>query len=166
MGHHPSDQHFGRAYLVFTGAGSPTPNDLEIFMVTSDDNGATWTPQTQVNDDFTQNSKFMPRVALDPVDGAVAVSWYDCRNDLGYVITQMTNVVMTNVVTTNNGTTLTNMETVTNVVSLTNTDGTVDKVPNDDAELYLAVTLDGGLSFTHNSVDGAPTLGIIFGAEL
>jgi uncharacterized repeat protein (TIGR01451 family) len=148
----PADQHYGRAYLVYTGVGSPTPNDLEIFMIYSDNNGASWSAQTQVNNDFTTHSKFMPRLSLDPTDGAVAVAWYDCRNDNGYVITMKTNVSMTNIVTTdtNTGIMMTNMATMTNVISLTNTAGTVDTVMNDDAELFVAVTLDGGVSFTPN----------------
>ena len=36
-----------------------------------------------MNDDATQNSQFFPRVAVDPLTGAVAVTWYDARNDAG-----------------------------------------------------------------------------------
>ncbi|MGA3179041.1 MAG: hypothetical protein ABSF38_01715 [Verrucomicrobiota bacterium] len=162
----PASQQYGRAYLVYTGQGSPTPYDLDIFMVTSDDAGATWSGQTRVNDDFTQNSKFMPRVALDPTDGAVAVSWYDCRNDNGPTIltnyTTLTNYEYeTNgggpIMTTTNVdiTTNTNYEVVgtTNII-ITNTTidmaGTVDNQPNDDAEMFVTVSVDGGLSFASN----------------
>ena len=37
----------------------------------------------KLNDDHTANSQFNPAIALDQVTGNVAVSWYDCRNDLG-----------------------------------------------------------------------------------
>ncbi len=49
----------------------------------SDDNGATWTPAVRLNDDHTANSQFNPAIAVDQATGDVAISWYDCRNDLG-----------------------------------------------------------------------------------
>jgi hypothetical protein len=36
-----------------------------------------------LNDDATRTSQFNPAIALDQATGAVAVSWYDARNDLG-----------------------------------------------------------------------------------
>ena len=49
----------------------------------SDDNGTTWSPAVRLNDDRTVNSQYNPAIALDQSSGAVAVSWYDTRNDLG-----------------------------------------------------------------------------------
>ena len=49
----------------------------------SDDNGTTWTSPVRLNDDHTANSQFMPAIAVDQATGDLAVSWYDCRNDLG-----------------------------------------------------------------------------------
>ena len=40
-------------------------------------------PAVRVNDDATTNSQFLPKIALDPTTGDLAVVWYDSRNDLG-----------------------------------------------------------------------------------
>src|SRR5205814_1695974 len=45
--------------------------------------GQSWSPAVRVNDDSTVNSQFFPRIAVDPVTGNVALSWYDARNDTG-----------------------------------------------------------------------------------
>jgi hypothetical protein len=45
---------------------------------------ANWvSPVESVNDDGTERSQFLPRMALDQTSGDVAFSWYDCRNDDG-----------------------------------------------------------------------------------
>ncbi len=49
----------------------------------SDNNGATWSPATKLNDDLTTNSQYDPAIALDQSSGNVAVSWYGTRTDLG-----------------------------------------------------------------------------------
>jgi hypothetical protein len=49
----------------------------------SDDGGATWSAAVRLNDDATRNSQFNPAIAVDQSSGAVAISWYDARNDLG-----------------------------------------------------------------------------------
>src|SRR5205085_4292479 len=46
-------------------------------------NGATWSPAVRVNDDRTSNSQYDPTISLDQASGAVGLSWYDTRNDLG-----------------------------------------------------------------------------------
>jgi hypothetical protein len=81
--------HDGRVYLVYTDELIQENNDTDIFVVYSDDDGATWNfpdplnPDKPVNDDTTVNSQFLPRIALDQTTGFLAVSWYDCRNDDG-----------------------------------------------------------------------------------
>lgn len=76
--------HRGRVYLVWT---QETPNgntnDTDVMVQSSDDGGATWSPAVKVNDDHTTNSQYDPAIALDQTSGAVALSWYDTRNDLG-----------------------------------------------------------------------------------
>ena len=75
--------HNGRAYAVWTQESPNESDDMDILLQRSDDDGATWTAPTRLNDDHTVNSQFMPAIALDQTTGNVAVSWYDCRNDLG-----------------------------------------------------------------------------------
>jgi hypothetical protein len=75
--------HAGRVYLVYTLERPNESDNMDIQVRYSDDAGATWSPAVRVNDDATANSQFMPKIALDPTTGAVAVVWYDSRNDLG-----------------------------------------------------------------------------------
>jgi len=76
----PYSRYYGRAYIIYTALAG---NTLNIGFRYSTNNGATWSAQETVNDDSSGNSHFMPRVAVDPITGIVACSWYDCRNDQG-----------------------------------------------------------------------------------
>ncbi len=88
----------GRLYLAYTGPSSYVPpgltkplhTDTNIYLVTSDDGGVTWSTPTQVNDDaptdnFSEGDRtqYEPSVAVDPVTGTLAISFYDARNDPG-----------------------------------------------------------------------------------
>jgi BNR/Asp-box repeat protein len=75
--------HNGRVYLVYTTKVQSQRDGLDINVSYSDDQGQTWSTPVRVNDDTTQNSHFLSKIALDPTTGNVAVVWYDCRNDLG-----------------------------------------------------------------------------------
>jgi hypothetical protein len=75
--------HNGRAYLVWTQETPGETDNTDIMLQHSDDNGATWSPAIKVNDDRTANSQYDPSIALDESTGALALSWYDTRNDLG-----------------------------------------------------------------------------------
>jgi subtilisin-like proprotein convertase family protein len=75
----------GRLYVAYTaGAGTNT----NIFVNSSDDNGATWGTPVRVNqdsaaDNFSEGirSQYMPSVTVDPATGMVVVSWFDARTD-------------------------------------------------------------------------------------
>src|SRR5205814_2087096 len=71
------------AYRVYTDETPDESNNTDVFLRYSDNDGQSWSPPTRVNDDSTLNSQFFPRIAVDPVTGNVAVSWYDARNDTG-----------------------------------------------------------------------------------
>jgi len=75
--------HTGRVYAIWTREVKNESDNMDIMLQRSDDNGATWSPALRLNDDQTLNSQFNPAIALDQTSGDVAVSWYDCRNDLG-----------------------------------------------------------------------------------
>jgi FG-GAP-like repeat/FG-GAP repeat len=77
----PSGLFPGRLYLVYTDAPSAASADTNIFVRFSNDNGASWSAPVRVNDDVTTRSQFNPRLYVDPDTGAIAVSFYDCRND-------------------------------------------------------------------------------------
>jgi hypothetical protein len=70
----------GRLYLAYADADPANFDNTDVFLIHSDDNGLTWSAPLKVNDDATANSQFMPALAVDPVTGDVAVSWYDARN--------------------------------------------------------------------------------------
>ena len=75
--------HNGRLYIMYTTEQPPESNNMDVQLRYSDDQGVTWSPELRVNDDATTSSQFMPRISLDQTTGNVAISWYDCRNDLG-----------------------------------------------------------------------------------
>jgi BNR repeat protein len=59
--------------------------DLDVFSSTSADGGRTWTPAVRVNNDTIHNGaeQFFQWLAVDPVDGAANVIFYDRRGDPG-----------------------------------------------------------------------------------
>ncbi|HLX35086.1 MAG TPA: hypothetical protein VKR30_07570 [Candidatus Limnocylindrales bacterium] len=75
--------HAGRVYLVYTDETPDESNNTDIYVRYSDDDGATWSAPTKVNDDAGVNSQFNPHISLDPTSGYVAVGFHDARNDLG-----------------------------------------------------------------------------------
>jgi hypothetical protein len=75
--------HNGRVYMVYADEFPDESNDHDIYLRYSDDNGASWSARTRVNDDNGTSTQFLPRIAIDQTTGNLALSWYDCRNDLG-----------------------------------------------------------------------------------
>ena len=75
-----SGPHRGRLYFVFTDAPFAGSADTDIFVLSSDDYGRTWSSRTRVNDDAGTNSQFLPHISLDQFSGNVAVTWYDARH--------------------------------------------------------------------------------------
>jgi hypothetical protein len=74
--------HLGRLYLVYTDEVVDESNDMDIEVRFSDNNGATWSAPTRVNDDVTTRSQFLPRISSNRLSGNIAVCWHDCRNSL------------------------------------------------------------------------------------
>jgi uncharacterized repeat protein (TIGR01451 family) len=79
----PASAHFGRVYLMYTDEAPNESNNTDIKVRFSDNNGTNWSAAVRVNDDATTRSQFLPRMAIDPTSGNLAVSWHDCRNDSG-----------------------------------------------------------------------------------
>ena len=71
-----------RVYLAYTDETVNENNDMDIRLRYSDNNGTTWSAPVRVNDDVSVFSQFFPRIEVDQTSGAVAVAFYDCRNDL------------------------------------------------------------------------------------
>jgi subtilisin-like proprotein convertase family protein len=101
--------HQGRLYATFvdrpdfTDPNNPIDN-TDIFLVTSDDDGKTWSQPIQVNSDnsvldghsgaasvdtllagyaahIQGRPQFQPSIAVDPATGVVGISWLDARDD-------------------------------------------------------------------------------------
>jgi len=71
-----------RVYVMFSDQRNGT-DDTDVFLVTSDDVGATWTAPAHVNDDTGPAHQFFPWVAMDPRTGYVHVVFYGRRNTAG-----------------------------------------------------------------------------------
>ena len=76
----PSSPYYGRlscAFMDLTPAGT-----TDIFLITSDDRGTTWSTPAPVTDPLsTPVDRFNQWLSVDPVTGDVNVSFYDTRND-------------------------------------------------------------------------------------
>ena len=68
----------------------------------------------RLNDDPGTNSQFNPAIAVDQASGAIGISWYDSRNDLGQ-----------------------------------GGSGDTNAVPNDDAQIWGTISVDGGAHLRH-----------------
>ena len=75
------DRFTGRIFVSYTDRPNTASNDTDIYVRFSDDNGATWSTRTRINDDATTTSQFMPRLAIDQTTAIVGVIWYDARRD-------------------------------------------------------------------------------------
>lgn len=73
----------GRLYLVYTEETVNESNDTDILVRSSDNNGSSWSLPVKVNDDGTNRSQFLPKIAVDQTTGYVGVSWEDARLDDG-----------------------------------------------------------------------------------
>ena len=78
-----SISHSNRIYVAFADATTTdsTNYDTDVYVMYSDNYGATWSDRLRVNNDTTTRSQFFPAIAVDQTSGLVAVSWYDCRNN-------------------------------------------------------------------------------------
>lgn len=72
----------GRIFVVATD--DPDNNvdfadAADIFIVRSDDSGATWGPRVRVDDAPPGAFSILPAAAIDPISSAIVVTWYDNR---------------------------------------------------------------------------------------
>ncbi len=103
-----SSNYRGRIYVVFSDQRNGT-DDTDVFLSYSDNQGASWSSPSRVNDDTGASQQFFPWMTVDPMTGAVSVVFYDRRNTNG-----------------------------------------------DATEVTLAVSRDGGSTFTNMTVSDAP----------
>jgi hypothetical protein len=108
--------HTGRLYTIWTSEQPDESNNTDIMFQYTDDAGAHWSVPVRLNDDPGTNSQFNPAIAVDQSSGAIGISWYDARNDVGR-----------------------------------GGSGDSNAVPNDDAQIWGTISLDGGLTFAANA---------------
>lgn len=75
----------GRIYIVWTNIGVPgvnTGNDMDIYIIHSDDLGDSWTAPVRVNQDppGLGSQHYFPWITCDPENGILSVIFYDDRN--------------------------------------------------------------------------------------
>lgn len=70
----------GNLYIVWASDPAGTPDNSDVFFSRSTDDGATWSPMTQIGAGGGATDQFEPNVAVNDT-GDVAVVWYDRRND-------------------------------------------------------------------------------------
>ena len=75
----------GEVHVVYVGRPSDKPvDDGDVFIVSSVDEGDTWTRPKRLNDDDGSHLQFFPSVDVSP-SGAVHVMWGDMRDDPNHV---------------------------------------------------------------------------------
>lgn len=72
----------GRIFVVANDDPDNNPSSgdaADVFIVRSDDFGATWTNPSQVDNGPAGTFQLLPNAAIDPISGAIAVTYYDNR---------------------------------------------------------------------------------------
>ena len=72
--------HAGKLYVAWSDY---TNGDVDVFVASSSDHGATWSTPVRVNNDPIHNGsdQFFQWMAVDPQSGAVNLIFYDRRRD-------------------------------------------------------------------------------------
>jgi len=75
----------GAIYVTWTNKGVPginTGNDIDIYVIKSEDGGDNWTSPIRVNQDEAGlgNTHYFPWITVDPENGIVSLIFYDDRN--------------------------------------------------------------------------------------
>jgi hypothetical protein len=75
----------GNIYIVWSNIGFPginNGNDVDVYIIRSEDQGETWSTPVKVNQDPAgQGSKhYFPWITCDPENGILSVVFYDDRN--------------------------------------------------------------------------------------
>jgi hypothetical protein len=64
--------------------GAEVGDVINVYYGRSPDQGLTWEPEVQLNDDATLNDQWFPTLSVGPT-GTVVATWYDRRNDPGNI---------------------------------------------------------------------------------
>jgi len=100
--------HRGNIYVNWADQRHGT-DDTDIWIIRSEDGGESWSDPLRVNDDPPGKQQFFTWMAVDPIDGAIYIVFYDRR-----------------------------------------------AYPNEQTDVYLAWSTDGGRSFTNHKISQSP----------
>lgn len=78
-------QYNGNIYVTWVNKGVPgvnTGNDIDVYMIRSEDGGATWSDPIKINQDDPGQGKehYSPWIVCDPETGILSAIFYDDRN--------------------------------------------------------------------------------------
>ncbi len=81
----------GNIYVTWPNQGVPgvnSGNDVDVYMIRSEDNGTTWSDPIRVNQDPAGQGKkhFQSWITSDPATGTLSMIWYDDRNVSGAMV--------------------------------------------------------------------------------
>ncbi|HEY3864091.1 MAG TPA: hypothetical protein VGO59_19655 [Verrucomicrobiae bacterium] len=164
------DPGFGGAYLIYTAVG-PNGNAVIAFNSSSaygasatnaivSTNGP-WSGQTFVDDDATNgdngtfNDHFFPHMAVDPVSGIIACSWYDCRNDQGANSPTIVNVVQSTNMTFKSLSMVTNINFTNNINSSALISEVANPTPDGNATNFTIIIVADDVASTTISNDSS-----------
>jgi hypothetical protein len=71
----------GRLVLLFNDEEPDQSDNTNVYVKTSDDDGATWSKRVTVT--AARRSQFLPRLAMDPATGHLVAGWHDATLDDG-----------------------------------------------------------------------------------
>jgi hypothetical protein len=79
----------GRLYVSYIDDSDATAGvNMDVFVRTSDDQGANWSAPVRVNDVAT-NDQFMQWMDVDQIKGTFGLVWFDARNDTNNQLVQL-----------------------------------------------------------------------------
>lgn len=76
---HSNGEYRGRLYVNWSDQRNGD-NDTDIWLISSDDGGESWTGPVRVNDDPPGKHQFFSWMDVDPVTGVIYIVFYDRRN--------------------------------------------------------------------------------------
>lgn len=72
----------GNLYVMWSDQRNGSDN-TDIFLMKSEDGGASWSQRKMINNDGTQSHQFFPNIVVDPITGIIYIVYYDRSTSAG-----------------------------------------------------------------------------------